>query len=43
MSENNKKLENFLKKFKDTRRPSKKSVQLTFTRSLNVLRPSEKI
>ena len=43
MSEDNNKLDNFLKKFKDTRRPDKKSVQLKFTRSLNILRPTEKI
>ena len=43
MSEDNNKLENFLKKFKDRRNPHKKSVQLKFTRSLNTLKPSEKI
>ncbi len=43
MSEDNIKFENFLKKFKDTQIPDKKSVQLKFTRSLNILKPTEKI
>ena len=43
MSEENDTLEDFLKTFKDTRRPQKKFVQLKFTRSLNTLKPTEKI
>ena len=43
MPENNDKVEEFLKKFKDSRKSKKKSVQLQFTRNLNTLKPSEKI
>ena len=43
MPEGDDKLKEFLKKFKDRRNSNKKSVQLRFTRSLNVLKPSEKI
>ena len=43
MPEDNDKVEEFLKRFKDTRKSNKKSVQLTFTRNLNTLKPSEKI
>lgn len=43
MSDDDDKLKIFLKAFMDTRRPDKKSVQLKFTRSLNTLKPTEKI
>ena len=43
MPEDNGKVEEFLKRFKDARKSNKKSVQLKFTRNLNTLKPSEKI